>query len=33
MKLGSLDYQDLDWAYRELSLHGVFGVDELDNEG
>ena len=32
-KLGSLDYQDLEWAHHELSIHGVFGVDELDNEG
>lgn len=33
MTLGSLDYCDLEWARRELSIHGVFGVDDLDNEG
>lgn len=33
MRLCSLDYEDLAWARRELSIHGVFGVDDLDNEG
>lgn len=33
MRLGTIDYQDMEWARRELSLHGVFGVDDLDNEG
>ncbi len=33
MKLGTIDYIDLEWAQRELNLHGVFGVDDLDNEG
>lgn len=33
MKLGTIDYTDLEWAYRELNLHGVFGIDDLDDEG
>jgi len=31
MKLGTIDYADLDWVYRELSIHGVFGVEDIDD--
>lgn len=33
MTLGTVDYRDLEWAHHELSVRGVFSVDDLDNEG
>lgn len=33
MTLGTIDSADLAWAHHELSVRGVFTVDDLDNEG
>lgn len=30
IKLGTISYEDLTWAHRELSKHGVFSVDEIE---
>lgn len=33
MKVGTIDYADLVWAQHELSVRGMFSVDDLDDEG
>ena len=33
MRIEFLDYRDLEWLHHELSVHGMFSVDDLDNEG
>lgn len=30
MKIGTIDYPDLEWAYRELSKRGTFGIEDDD---
>lgn len=31
MKLNTIEVADLEWAYRELSKHGTFGVEDCDD--